>query len=245
MFHIDINKRGIQRIYGTTGSVSDSIEISDFVRATGLSTQLLHNSVVEYFTKNAALNGALDELGDPTVWVPTQRDTGLDLPRKIVVNTAHLPRDAYDGVPDWFTEGCRKLFPDADWANAEKPLPKDVLLSVHSKRYIEQHRNLSEEQLNELADPSYCSRTEEFAVGLFHEHVNGLSRKTPLLDHWGWCEEGEKDVLVSEPYRVNQEALMKLGDLCAQVGWEYSIQGTSGHHPSRTIRIVIQPKDKS
>ena len=227
MLNIEVNKKGIRRIYAATGSIATSDEIGELVRATALPSQLLHNSVVEYFAGKGP-QGDSEELADPIVWIPTNRDGELDLPRRIVVKTAMLPRDAFDYVPDWFTEGCKKLFPGADWANAETPLSKEVLLSLHSKEYVEAHKDLSEAQLNELAEPVYCSRTEELAVSLFYSRVNSFGREK-LLDHWGWCRERGIEVLVSEPYAVDQEVLVNLAVVCEQLGWKYKIHGTSGH----------------
>jgi hypothetical protein len=225
MITIEVDNKGIKRVFAVEGSVAESQENSDVLRATALPRQLMHNAVVEAFS---GLEDTTPELDEPDVWVPTDRDGELDLPRKIVVKVNTLPRDAFDCVPAWFFEGCKKLFPERDWDAEEAPLPKGDLLSTH--------------------DAPYCSRTEELAVMLFHEYLNRFSELggEKLLDHWGWhgaCD--DNDVLISEPYAVDHEGLTKLSAMCAQLGWTYKIKGISGHYPGSTVRIEILPKGQS
>jgi hypothetical protein len=262
MITIEVDKKGIKRVFAVEGSVAESQENSDVLRATALPRQLLHNAVVEAFN---GLDDTTTELDEPAVWIPTERDGELDLPRKVIVKVNMLPRDALECVPSWFVAGCKKVFPKEDWAEAEAPLPKGDLLSIHNLEpvkdeeptigevpadcaYFEQHRDLTEEELNKIHGAPYCSRIEEQAVMLFHERVNGFVEfgGEKLLDHWGWCGEcDDNDTLIAEPYAVDHEGLTKLSAMCDQIGWTYKIKGISGHYPGSTVRIEIRPKGQS
>lgn len=89
----------------------------DLVREIRDALELLHNCVQEYFTKNSDhfLSKNLRELGEPTVWVPRNVDGLEDLPTKVTVHSAAIPRHAFAKPPEWFVEGCRKQFTNADW----------------------------------------------------------------------------------------------------------------------------------
>jgi hypothetical protein len=246
---IEVSRTGVGEIRAAACTISDSIEARRLIEASAVGLRLLDSSILEYF-EGRATPDAVDVADEPGVWVKTDRDGFLDRPRKIKVRVGTLPRDPFEAPPAWFVEGCKKLFPDQsnaegvvspDWDNAEAPLSKEMLLALHSKEYIEKHKHLSEEELNELSDPPFCTRTEELAVSLF---VSACSSSS-WLDHWGWVGEcNENDLLVSEPYRVNRDHLKNLEVLCDKVGWTFSIQGVSGHYPSATIRIVINPSEK-
>jgi hypothetical protein len=210
MITIEVDKKGIKRVLAVEGSVAESQDNSDLLRATALPRQLLHNSVVEAFN---GFDDTTPELDEPSVWIPTDRDGELDVPRKITVKVNVLPRNANERIPDWFIAGCKQLFPDRtnkdgsvypDWANAD---------------------------------------VEEMAVMLFHSRVSLFSRRERILDHYGWVGESDgTDILVAEPYAVDHEGLTKLSALCDQLGWTYKIKGISGHYPGSTIRIEIKPK---
>jgi hypothetical protein len=87
----------------------------------------------------------------------------------------------------------------------------------------------------------WANSAEETAVSLFYSECSVSS----LLDHWGWVGAGDgNDVLISEPYGIDSDDLKKLEALCDKIGWTFSIQGVSGHYPSATIRIVINPREK-
>ena len=217
MLNIEIGKKGIRKIYPMRGYNVDGQEIRNLFRATALAVQQLHNSTVEFFGAKSVSDG-ISELADPVVWVPSNVDGLLDLPRSIVIKTNVGPRKVYDGVPPWFTSGIKKLFLDdpcwEEWAKAD----------VFS---------------DEL---SHCSLEEEQAVFLFENHVNSFASEH-ILEHWGWVSQAdESDVLVTEPYAVHQEGLTKLADMCEQLGWTYKIKGISAHYPGSTIRIEIKPK---
>ena len=237
---IRVSKNGVVSPVRTgADNVADAVEVSDLIRATALPVRLLDSAVREFFNKT---DQGVQELDDILVVVPTNRDGDLDCDRSIRLQVGILPRDAFDSVPDWFTEGVMKLFPEAGWANAEALIPKDALLAYHTDEYIEKHKHLSEEELNRLADPPYCSRTDEKAVSLFHSHVNGFSTHEKVLDHWGFTGELDDTVLVSEPYAADHVGLQKLSALCDQLDWEFKIKGVSGRCPGSTIRIEIKPK---
>jgi hypothetical protein len=241
---IRVSKDGVESPIRTgADNVAEALEASDLIRATALPVRLLDGAVREFFSKGAAVDDEVIE-----VLVPTDRDGELDCERKIRLQVGVLPRDAFDGVPDWFVAGVKQLFPQGegpgktDWADAEAAIPKDVLLAYHTEEYVEKHKHLSEEDLNLLHDAPYCSRTEEKAVSLFHSHVNGFSRNEKLLDHWGFIGELDDTVLVSEPYAVDQAGLQKLVAMCNQLEWEFKIKGISGHCPGSTLRIEIKPR---
>lgn len=229
--NIQLSRSGVDKVTAGSDSVSGSVELGQLIQASALPLRLLDTAVVEYFHGNA---GEVEE--EPDVLVKTDLDGELDLPRRIKVQVATLPRDAFDGVPAWFVEGCKKLFPNEDWASAEAPTSKEGLLLWHSKEYVEKHKDLSEEQLNELANPPYCTRTEEKAVSLFDSRMSGV------LDRWGWLgNSDDNDTLIAEPYGINLDGIKKLTSLCEQLSWTFSIAGKSGHYPSATIRIEIKP----
>lgn len=217
MLNIEIGKKGIRQIYPMEGHNVDDQEIRDLFHAIALPVQLLHNSALKFFGAKSVEGGAL-ELGDPVVWVHSDVDGLLDLPRLIVIKTHVLPRDVYDGVPPWFTSGIKKLFPDDPcWKEWAKPNAFST-------------------------EMPYCSLEEEQAVFLFQNHVNSFSSER-ILDHWGWVSQAdENDVLVSEPYAVDQQGTTKLAALCERLGWAYQIKGISAHYPGSTIRIEIKPK---
>lgn len=226
--NIQVSKSGVDRVSAGSSTVAGSVELGQLIEATALPLRLLDTAVVEYFDGKSTDREAEVE---PEVLIQTDRDGEHDLPRKIKVQVGVLPRDPFDAPPAWFDEDVRRLFPNVDWANAEAPISKDELLSWHSKEYIAKHKHLSEVQLNELADPPYCTRTAEKAVSLFD------SQMSDVLDRWGWVD----DILVAEPYGINLDGIKKLTSLCEQASWTFSIAGKSGHYPSATLRIEIKP----
>ena len=260
MITIEVDKKGIKRVTAMEGSVAESQENSDLLRITALPRQLLHNSVLEAYTGGD--DDVVPELDSPEVWVPTNRDGEIDVPRKMTIMSNVLPRYAYECVPAWFVEGCKKLFPNEDWAEVETPFSKEELLSLHKLEgvkdeepvigeaapdhtYFEQRKNLSEEELNKLHDAPYCTRTEERAMSIFEHHVNGFGSER-ILDHFGWVGECDgDDILVTEPYAVDLEGMTKLCALCNQLGWDCKLKGISGHYPGSTVRLEIQPKRES
>jgi hypothetical protein len=199
---IEISKTGVDQVRARARTIADGIEVGRLIEASAVGLRLLDSSIVEYFNRIHGAEIAHNDVPDePAVWIKTDRDGMLDLPRKIRVQVGTLPRDAFDAPPSWFVEGCKKLFPEEDWADD----------------------------------------AEETAVALF----GSACSFGPLLDHWGWIGEcDDNDALISEPYRAHWHDLKNLGVICDEAGWKLSIQGVSGHYPSATFRIVINPKEK-
>ena len=131
------------------------------------------------------------------------------------------------------------MFFDYRWDEVSKPLSRERLLAYHTPEYVEKHKDVSTEKLNEMHQAPYCDPVEETAVSLFSSRVS----TNRLFDHWGWVEHKDgEDILVSEPYGCTQENLKDLITICDQLRWTFSIVGVSGHFPSATIRIEIRPR---
>lgn len=72
---------------------------------------------------------------------------------------------------------------------------------------------------------------------IVREHYNGrLPHIDGLLDHVGSCG----DVLISEPYHLDAEALVAF---VKKHNLDYSVSATSQHYPTRTICIRLWPKE--
>jgi hypothetical protein len=237
LIHVLLGKSGIIRAYSEVQGIANGKESAECFDAASLGLNLVHKSLREHFSGTKGAVETQPVTNDVGVWLETNVDGEFDSPRKIEIEVGVLPRDPFNAPPSWFVEGCRKLFANEDWTNAGAMIPKDVLLSFHTEEYIAKYQHLSEGELNTLADPPYCTRTEEMAISLFG------SRMSDILDHWGWVGEcDDMDALVSEPYAVDLNDLYKLVALCNEVGWNCVIKGLSGHHPGKTIRIEIKPK---
>jgi hypothetical protein len=228
--NIELSKNGVDRVRAGLDTVCGSEELGRLIMASALPLRLLNDAVVEHFNDAAAIQN----IDEPEVWVSTDVDGEVDLPRKIAIQTGVLPRNTFDGPPAWFVEGVKKMFPDYGWDEVGKPLSRELLMAFHTPEYIAQHKNTSTEELNELHNAPYCTPMEEAAVSAFSSHVSS----NRLFDHWGWVGES----LVSEPYGCTQENLKDLITICEQLGWTFDIVGVSGHFPSATIRIEIRPR---
>jgi hypothetical protein len=183
MITIEVGKKGIRRVLTVEGSVADVQESSDLLRATALSRQWLHNSVVGFFS---GLQEDPPELDDPEVWVPTDRDGELDLPRKITVMTNVLPRTPLEGVPAWFLEGCKKLFPGLDLA--VKDHPPSTLSEVDAVSLFESHVNgLGHENI--IAHWGFCDDCDDNDVLVSEPYaldLEGLTKFCALCNQLGW-----------------------------------------------------------
>lgn len=84
----------------------------------------------------------------------------------------------------------------------------------------------------------------EAAVMVFQSEVSPYKQMSDhWLDHWGFAENARGvDQLISEPYGLSLEQVMKLAPFFEKVGWTFNILGKSAHCPSATLRIEIQPK---
>jgi hypothetical protein len=237
--NIELGKKGVNRVRAIFDSTSGSEELSELIKASALPMKLLNDILVEYFDGPAAREGTetFDEL-EVEVFVPTNIDGELDLPRMIKVQTGILPREPFDGPPGWFISAVQQQFDDGTWDDLEKPLSREQLLAYHTPEFIEKHKNTSTEKLNEMARAPYCTQLEEEAVRTFISLV-GSNR---LFDHWGWVETNDGDILVSEPYGGNMNDFQNLRAICDQFGWSFTVAGVSGHFPSATIRIEISSR---
>lgn len=63
------------------------------------------------------------------------------------------------------------------------------------------------------------------------------------LDHTGWVTNTHRgDVLVSEPYVIDADAIEGLVAFCRAANFKYRIRGLSAHCPGDTLRIEIWEK---
>lgn len=219
------------RIRAAEGSVVGTQEVARLLGLAALPMQLLQQALNE--------GAAAGEEGEATVCVqvPTNVDGMLDLPRPIEIQTAILPRDLFDGPPDWFTKAIQCVFDDGTWKDLDNPSSCESLLPFHSPEFIDKHKNKSTEELLEMARAPYCTQLEEEAIRTF---LNLVSTNR-LFDHQGWVEVNGQDVLVSEPYGGSMDDFQNLKDTCESFGWEYKVLGVSGYFPSASIRIEIKP----
>ena len=197
--------------------MSDGVDLADLIKASALPLRLLDSAVREYFDGNAATGS--DLMDEPEVLIPTDRDGDLDVPRRIKIQVGVLPRDPFDAPPNWFLEGCKKLFPKEDWTKTQSP--REVIAERDGQKIF----SIPEGE-------EYCSLVEQQAVSMFDSYLSSV------LDNWGWVDE----VLVIEPHRISMERVKKLTSVCEQLGWTFKVLGKSGHYPSETLRIEIHPK---
>jgi hypothetical protein len=80
----------------------------------------------------------------------------------------------------------------------------------------------------------------EAAIMVFQEQFDSHGWR----DHDGWIEQWGQTILVSEPYLVEANALVRLLDFVNKCNLEMKIFGVSNHFPGRTLRIMIWPKEK-
>src|SRR5208283_1884927 len=105
--NIELSKTGVDRVRGGAGTVAGSAELGELIQASALPLRLLNDAVAQHFSGAAAPEGA-GIVDEPEVLVPTNVDGMLDLPRKIKVQTAVLPRAPFDGPPDWFLKAVQQ-----------------------------------------------------------------------------------------------------------------------------------------
>lgn len=183
MITIEVDKKGIRRVLAVEGSFADVQENSDLLSATALSRQWLHNSVIGFFS---GFHEDPPELDDPEVWVSTNRDGELDLPRKITIMTNVLPRDPFECVPTWFFEGCKKLFPNEDWAK-EDQMP-GALKEEGALLLFQSHVNgLGHENI--LDHWGFCGQADENDILVsepYASDLEGLTKFGALCDQLGW-----------------------------------------------------------
>jgi hypothetical protein len=235
---IELSKQGVNNVRGGSDTVSGSEELGELIKASALPLRLLNDAVVQYFNGPAAPEGS-ETVDEPEVLVPTNIDGEMDLPRKIRLQTAVLPRDLFDGPPGWFVGAVQQQFDDGTWADLDKPLSREQLLANHTPEFVAQHQKTTMEELNEMARAPFCTQLEEEAVRTF---INFVSSNR-LFDHMGWVETKEgSDVLVSEPYGGDMKDFQNLKAICDQFGWRFRVVGVSGHFPSATFRIEISPE---
>ena len=231
LINIELGRGGIERVSTVIDGISEGVRAGNAVAALSLPLSLLDGATREFFS------GKSSNPDEPMVIVPRIVDGEFDAHRRITVRTADVPRDPFDGVPAWFVDGCKKLFPNEDWDELLLPRTREHLLALHSKEWIEAHKDFTDEQLNEISMAPYCNLQEEMAVSLFKSSAG------PWLDHEGWISRPNgTDILVSEPYGISSADLRKLTETLDKVDWDVSISGCSGHYPSATLRIEIAPK---
>jgi hypothetical protein len=231
LISIELGRTGIERVSTTIDGISEGVRAGNAVAALSLPLNLLDGATREFFS------GKSSNPDEPMVIVPRIVDGEFDAHRRITVRTTDVPRVPFDGVPAWFVDGCKKLFPNEDWDELLLPQTREHPLALHSKEWIESHKDLSDEQLNEISMAPYCNLQEEWAVSLFESAAHGY------LDHWGWIEKPDgRDVLVSEPYGISGADLRNLIETLDKVDWDLNVRGVSGHYPSATMRIEIAPK---
>jgi hypothetical protein len=236
--NIELSKAGVDRVRGGSDTVSGSEELGELIKASALPLRLLNDAVVQYFNGAAAPEDP-ETADEPEVWAPTNRDGDMDLPRRIRIQTAVLPRDTFDGPPGWFVGAIQQEFDDGTWDDLDKPLSREQLLAHHTPEFVAKHEKTSTEELNEMARAPFCTQLEEEAVRTFTNFVS----TNRLFDHMGWVETKEgNDILVSEPYGGNMKDFQNLRATCDQFGWSYRVVGVSGHFPSATFRIEISPE---
>lgn len=81
--------------------------------------------------------------------------------------------------------------------------------------------------------------------------IPGILRHQRLLpsggcwgDHMGMITYEGQDYLVAEPYDLSMGDVEQLQKFCSQHGLRYVITATSWHFPTRTLRIVLWPRDR-
>lgn len=231
LISIELGRTGIERVSTIIDGISEGVRAGNAVAALSLPLNLLDGATREFFS------GKSSNPDEPMVIVPRIVDDEFDAHRRITVRTANVPRSLFDAVPSWFVAGCKLLYPNYGWNDLSVPLTKKQLLAHHSEEWTAAHRDLSIEELNEAHLAPYCDSLEEAAVTLFKSSAG------PWLDHEGWISRPDgSDILVSEPYNIDGSDLRKLIVTLDSVGWDLNIQGTSGHHPSATMRIEIAPR---
>jgi hypothetical protein len=110
--------------------------------------------------------------------------------------------------------------------------------------FIDSLKKAFPEDSNWEASVDYPGGEGEAAVMIFQSEVSPCGRMNDhWLDHWGFAENTQGvDLLVSEPYGLSLEQVIKLAPFFEKVGWTFNIVGKSAHYPSATLRIEIQPK---
>ena len=219
------------RIRAAEGSVAGTQEVARLLGLAALPMQLLQQAL------NEGVAAGEEGAAKVSVQVPTNVDGMLDLPRPIEVQTAVLPRDLFDGPPEWFTKAIQRVFDDGTWKDLDNPLSRESLLAFHSPDFIDKHKDTSTEESFEMSRAPYCTQLEEEAIRTFMNLVS----TNRLFDHQGWVEVNGQDVLVSEPYGGSMDDFQNLRDTCDNFGWDFKVLGVSGHFPSATIRIEIRP----
>jgi hypothetical protein len=231
IFNIPVGREGVGKVTASMETIADGVLLGRAIAGLSLPLSLLDSSARDLFA------GKDPGSAEPVVFLPRNVDGEFDENRKIRVQSADCPRDPFDNVPAWFVAGVKTLFPNENWDELLLPRTRERLVTFHSKEWIEAHKDLTDEQLNEISTAPYCSLQEEWAVSLFESAAHGY------LEHWGWLEKPDgRDVLVSEPYGVTGADLRKLIETLDKVGWDLNVRGVSGHYPSATLRIEIAPK---
>jgi hypothetical protein len=231
ILNIPVGREGVGKVTASIETIADGVDTGNLLAALSLPLSLLDSTARECL-KSGASGSA-----EPAVFLPRNVDGEFYENRKIRVQSADCPRDPFDGVPTWFITGVKKLFPGENWDELLLPLTRKQLLANHSEKWIEAHKDLRTDQLNEISMAPYCNLQEEWAVSLFESAAHGY------LDHWGWLEKPDgRDVLVSEPYGVAGKDLRTLIETLDKLGWDLNVRGVSGHYPSATLRLEIFPK---
>ncbi|MCU1240584.1 MAG: hypothetical protein JWO71_1310 [Candidatus Acidoferrum typicum] len=236
--NIELSKKGVDRVRAGSETVSGSADVGELIKASALPLRLLNDAVVDHFNGKAPTEGT-ETANEPEVWVATSIDGEYELPRKINVQTAKLPRDIFDGPPGWFVSAVQQQFDDGTWADLDKPFSREQLLENQTPEFVAQHQKTTTEELNEMARAPFCTQLEEEAVRVFTNFVSS----NRLFDHMGWIETKKgSDVLISEPYGGDMKDFQDLRAICDQFGWSFTVTGVSGYFPSATLRIEVNPE---
>jgi hypothetical protein len=65
------------------------------------------------------------------------------------------------------------------------------------------------------------------------------------LDHWGTVREGDRELLISEPYELSSDGLRSLLQFAERVRAEVFLQAASFHYPTQTLRIILEPDQET
>jgi len=63
------------------------------------------------------------------------------------------------------------------------------------------------------------------------------------LDHWGIVQRRGREVFISEPYGLTDEATGELMEFCRALNLDFDIDACSYHFPTQTLRITLWPRE--
>jgi hypothetical protein len=72
-------------------------------------------------------------------------------------------------------------------------------------------------------------------------HLVGASDR--WLDHWGTTGTWGREIFVSEPYGLTDDAVQELLEFCRALKLDFDVDACSFHFPTRTLRILMWPHE--